>query len=101
MSDEESPDAGANETSDGIVGEIRAFPYHGFVPKGWAPCDGQLLTIQQNLALFSIIGTVYGGDGRTNFCLPDLRGRLPLCAGSGSGLTRGSSETTAAPIPSS
>jgi microcystin-dependent protein len=86
MSDEEAREVG-DATSDGYIGEIRAFPYHGFVPSGWAPCDGQLLEIVPNTALFSVIGTVYGGDGRTNFGLPDLRGRLPVCWGSGGGLT--------------
>jgi len=56
------------------VGEIRVFSF-GFVPKGWAECAGQLLPINQNQALFSILGTTYGGDGRTTFALPDLRGR--------------------------
>ncbi|WP_366510963.1 tail fiber protein [Yoonia sp.] len=58
-----------------------------FAPRGWAFCDGQLLPISSNSALFSIIGTVYGGDGRTTFALPDLRGRVPMHAGSGPGLT--------------
>ncbi|HET6152684.1 MAG TPA: tail fiber protein [Marmoricola sp.] len=75
-----------DETYDGIQGEIRAFPY-SFVPKGWLPCDGQLLSIQANTSLFSIIGTVYGGDGRTTFALPDLRGRVPVGSGHGTGLS--------------
>lgn len=58
-----------------------------FAPRGWAFCDGQLLPIASNSALFSIIGTVYGGDGRNTFALPDLRGRVPMHAGSGPGLT--------------
>lgn len=58
-----------------------------FAPRGWAFCDGQLLAISQNTALFSIIGTTYGGDGRSTFALPDLRGRAPIHAGSGPGLT--------------
>ena len=57
-----------------------------FAPRGWAFCDGQLLPISQNSALFSILGTVYGGDGRTTFALPDLRGRFPLHPGNGPGL---------------
>ena len=57
-----------------------------FAPRGWALCDGQLLAIQSNSALFSIIGTIYGGDGRTTFALPDLRGRTPIHAGTGPGL---------------
>jgi microcystin-dependent protein len=58
-----------------------------FPPRGWAYCDGQLLAVSANDALFSLLGTIYGGDGRTTFGLPDLRGRLPVHAGSGPGLT--------------
>lgn len=58
-----------------------------FAPRGWAFCDGQLLAISQNQALFSILGTTYGGDGRTTFGLPDLRGRCPIHEGRGPGLT--------------
>ncbi len=58
-----------------------------FAPRGWALCDGTLLPINQNQALFSILGTTYGGDGRTTFALPDLRGRMAIHAGSGAGLT--------------
>ncbi len=58
-----------------------------FNPRGWSFCDGQLLSISQNQALFSLLGTTYGGDGRTNFALPELRGRVPVHAGSGPGLT--------------
>lgn len=58
-----------------------------FAPRGWAFCDGQLLSIAQNTALFSILGTTYGGDGRTTFALPDLRGRAPIHAGTGPGLS--------------
>jgi microcystin-dependent protein len=54
-----------------------------FAPKGWALCNGQLLPINQNQALFSLLGTTFGGDGRTNFALPDLRGRVPIHVGSG------------------
>ncbi|MEP5154563.1 tail fiber protein [Planktotalea sp.] len=57
-----------------------------FAPRGWALCDGQLLPISSNSALFSILGTIYGGDGRTTFALPDLRGRFPLHPGNGPGL---------------
>ena len=57
-----------------------------FAPRGWALCDGQLLPISQNQALFSILGTTYGGDGRTTFALPDMRGRVPLHPGTGPGL---------------
>jgi len=58
-----------------------------FAPRGWAFCDGQLLAIAQNQALFSILGTTYGGDGRVTFALPDLRGRVPMHAGNGPGLS--------------
>lgn len=58
-----------------------------FAPRGWAFCEGQLLPINQNQALFSILGTTYGGDGRTTFALPDLRGRAPVSAGNGPGLS--------------
>jgi len=58
-----------------------------FAPRGWAFCDGQLLAVSQNDALFSLFGTIYGGDGRTTFGLPDLRGRVPVHAGSGPGLS--------------
>jgi microcystin-dependent protein len=58
-----------------------------FAPRGWALCDGQLLAVSQNDALFSLLGTIYGGDGRTTFGLPDLRGRLPIHAGQGPGLS--------------
>ena len=58
-----------------------------FAPRGWAFCDGQLLAVSQNDALFSLLGTTYGGDGRTTFGLPDVRGRIPVHAGSGPGLT--------------
>ncbi|OYW73769.1 MAG: hypothetical protein B7Z37_20265 [Verrucomicrobia bacterium 12-59-8] len=68
------------------LGQICLFPYN-FVPANWAACEGQLMQIQQNTALFSLLGTVYGGDGRNTFALPDLRSRIPLGAGSGPGLT--------------
>lgn len=72
--------------SEPFVGEIRMFAGN-FAPRGWAFCDGQLLAVNQNDALFSLFGTIYGGDGRTTFGLPDLRGRIPLHAGNGPGLT--------------
>ena len=72
---------------DPFIGEIRMFAGN-FTPRGYALCDGQLLTISQNDALFSLLGTTYGGDGRTTFGLPDLRGRLPVHAGTGPGLTQ-------------
>ena len=65
-----------------FLSEIRIMSF-GFAPKGWALCDGQLLPINQNQALFSLLGTTYGGDGRVNFALPDLRGRTPIHTGSG------------------
>lgn len=71
---------------DPFVGELRAFPFN-FAPTGWALCDGSLLSIAQNAALFSLLGTMYGGNGTTNFGLPDLRGRVPMGAGIGPGLT--------------
>ena len=72
--------------SEPFVGEIRMFAGN-FAPRGWAFCDGQLLAVSQNDALFSLLGTIYGGDGRTTFGLPDLRGRLPIHAGSGPNLS--------------
>jgi microcystin-dependent protein len=63
-----------------FLSEIRLMSF-GFPPKGWATCDGQLLPINQNQALFSLLGTTYGGDGRVNFGLPDLRGRTPIHMG--------------------
>lgn len=72
--------------SEPFVGEIRMFAGN-FSPRGWALCDGQLLAVSQNDALFSLLGTIYGGDGRTTFGLPDLRGRLPIHAGNGPGLS--------------
>jgi microcystin-dependent protein len=71
---------------DPFVGEIRLFAGN-FAPRSWAYCDGQLLSVSQNDALFSLLGTIYGGDGRTTFGLPELRGRVPLHMGSGPGLT--------------
>jgi microcystin-dependent protein len=65
-----------------FLSEIRIMSF-GFPPKGWALCDGQLLPINQNQALFSLLGTTYGGDGRVNFGLPDLRSRAPIHMGSG------------------
>lgn len=72
--------------SEPFVGEIRMFA-GSFAPRGWAFCDGQLLAVSQNDALFSLLGTIYGGDGRTTFGLPDMRGRIPIHAGSGPGLS--------------
>ena len=72
--------------SDPFVGEIQLFGGN-FAPRGWAFCDGQLLAVSQNDTLFSLLGTLYGGDGRTTFGLPDLRGRIPLHQGTGIGLS--------------
>lgn len=70
--------------SEQFIGEIRLLPYNrGVAPEGWAVCDGQMIPIAQNTALFSLIGTTYGGNGQTNFALPDLRGRVPIHAGNG------------------
>ncbi|MEC1179519.1 tail fiber protein [Metasolibacillus meyeri] len=72
--------------ADAYIGEIRIFAGN-FAPRGWALCDGTLLPISQNPALYSILGMIYGGDGQTTFRLPDLRGRAPMHFGQGSGLT--------------
>ena len=72
--------------SDPFLGQIQPFGFN-FPPRSWAFCEGQLLAINENQALFSLLGTTYGGDGRTTFALPDLRGRVPIHAGNGTGLT--------------
>ncbi len=72
--------------SDPFVAEIRMFAGN-FAPRGWALCNGQLLQISQNTALFSLLGTTYGGDGKSTFALPNLQGRAPMHAGSGPGLS--------------
>lgn len=72
--------------SETFIGEIRMFAGN-FAPRSWALCDGQLLAVSQNDALFSLLGTTYGGDGRSTFGLPDLRGRIPVHAGTGPGLS--------------
>jgi microcystin-dependent protein len=72
--------------ADPFVAEIRIFPFN-FAPKGWAFCDGQLLPISQNTALFSLLGTTYGGDGKSNFALPDMQGNAPMHPGQGPGLS--------------
>src|SRR5256885_15579097 len=69
-----------------FVAEIRIFPFN-FAPKGWAFCDGQLLPISQNTALFSLLGTTYGGDGKSTFALPDVQGRAAMHPGQGPGLS--------------
>lgn len=72
--------------SEPFIGEIRIFGFN-FAPRSWAFCNGQLLPISQNTALFSLLGTIYGGDGRTTFALPNLEGRAPMGEGRGPGLT--------------
>ena len=72
--------------SDPFLGEIRIFPFD-FAPRGWAVCDGQLLPISQNTALFSLLGTMYGGNGKNTFALPNLQGAAPICKGQGPGLS--------------
>lgn len=72
--------------ADPFVAEIRIFPFN-FAPKGWAWCDGQLMPISQNTALFSLLGTTYGGDGKSTFALPDLQGRAAMHPGQGPGLS--------------
>ena len=80
------PSPSANKGIDRFLGEIMMFAGN-FAPQGWALCNGQLLAINQNQALFSLLGTTYGGNGSTTFALPDLRGRAPMHWGTGSGLT--------------
>ncbi|MBP7998729.1 MAG: phage tail protein [Chloroflexi bacterium] len=72
--------------ADPFVAEIRIFPFN-FAPRGWAWCDGQLMPLSQNTALFSLLGTTYGGNGKSNFALPDLQGRAPMHPGQGPGLS--------------
>src|SRR5436305_12293780 len=72
--------------SDPFLAEIRIFGGN-FAPSGWAQCDGQLMAISQNTALFSLVGTTYGGDGRATFGLPDFQGVAPMQQGQGSGLS--------------
>jgi microcystin-dependent protein len=72
--------------ADPFVAEIRIFPFN-FAPTGWAWCDGQLMPLSQNTALFSLLGTTYGGDGRSTFALPNLQGSAPMHPGQGPGLS--------------
>jgi microcystin-dependent protein len=76
----------ANAQSNPYIGQITLVGFN-FCPRGYLNCDGQLLAINSNSALFSLLGTMYGGDGRTTFALPDLRGRVPMHTGTGPGLT--------------
>ncbi len=85
---------------DPFIGQIQPYGFN-FAPRGWATCDGQIMPINQNQALYSLLGTIYGGDGRTTFALPDLRGRTPIHQGTNnaSGMDysigqRGGAETT-------
>lgn len=75
------------------LSEIRIFSFN-FAPKGWTLCNGQLLSINQNQALFSLLGTTYGGDGRVNFALPNLQGRVPIHMGNGFTLGQSGGEET-------
>lgn len=77
--------------SEPFLAEIRLFGF-GIVPQGWLPCDGQIMAINQNQALFSLLGTTYGGNGQTTFALPDLRGRAPVGVGNGVTLGRSAGE---------
>jgi microcystin-dependent protein len=72
--------------SNPFVAEIRIFPFN-FAPTGWAFCDGQILPLSQNTALFSLLGTTYGGDGKSNFALPNMQGNAPMHPGQGPGLS--------------
>ncbi len=72
--------------SEPFIAEVRIIAFN-FAPRGWAFCDGQILPVAQNTALFALLGTVYGGDGRTTFGLPNLKGRAPMHPGRGPGLT--------------
>jgi microcystin-dependent protein len=72
--------------ADPFVAEVRIFPFN-FPPKGWAFCDGQILPLSQNTALFSLLGTTYGGDGKSNFALPNVQGNCVVHPGQGAGLT--------------
>ena len=72
--------------ADPFVAEMRIFPFN-FAPKGWAWCNGQLLPLSQNTALFSLLGTTYGGDGKSTFALPNMQGNVPMHPGQGPGLS--------------
>lgn len=80
-----APAPASAQGSEPFIGQLALVPYN-FAPKGWALCNGQILSIAQNTALFSLLGTTYGGNGTTTFALPDLRGRVPLSSGQGPGL---------------
>jgi microcystin-dependent protein len=83
---------------DPFVAEIRILPFKQFAPRGWAFCDGQLMALSQNTALFSLLGTTYGGDGIRTFALPNMQGNVPMHPGNGAGLTpRGLGEADGSP----
>lgn len=84
--------------SEPFLGEIGIVGFN-FAPRGWAQCDGQILPINQNQSLFSLLGTTYGGDGRTTFALPDLRGRTPIHVGNGHTQGESAGEETSAQNP--
>src|SRR5207249_7956146 len=96
------PDLRRRDMADPFVAEIRIFPFN-FAPSGWARCDGQLLPLSQNTALFSLLGTTYGGNGKSNFALPNMQGNAPMHPGQGPGLSlhdlggTGGSETVSLP----
>jgi microcystin-dependent protein len=74
------------QAQEPYLGEIRMVAFN-FAPNGWAKCEGQILPISPNMALFALLGTTYGGNGTTTFALPDFRGRIPMAPGTGPGLT--------------
>ncbi|WP_082462682.1 phage tail protein [Sphingobium sp. Leaf26] len=82
-----APQQAAAQASEPFLGQLALLPYN-FCPRGWADASGQILSIAQNTALFSLLGTTYGGNGQTTFALPDLRGRAPIGQGSGPGLAQ-------------
>jgi microcystin-dependent protein len=79
------PQVARAQASDPFLGQLMLVGFN-FCPRGWAPAEGQILSIAQNTALFSLLGTTYGGNGQTTFALPDLRGRVPISQGQGPGL---------------
>lgn len=80
------PATGLAQATEPFIGQLACVPFN-FAPKGWALCNGQLLSIAQNQSLYALLGTTYGGNGQTTFGLPDLRGRVPISAGQGPGLS--------------
>lgn len=88
----------AAQASDPFIGQIMWGAFN-FAPRGWAECNGQLLPISQNTALFALLGTTYGGNGQTTFALPDMQGRVPVHAGQGAGLSPRDRERAAVKRP--